>query len=377
MLGTLGLANAHSIHSLGLEARAAVENARAQVAELIGAEDPSQIVFTSGATESNNWILRAFGAGVISAFEHSSVREPALMIGFRILNPPPFSEMGEGRVGEVEFSDRNLPTPGPSPSGNGEGSRISPPPAPPHLPQSSAVGRGELVSHIFVNNETGAVKDLSTINAKILHSDITQAVGKIPIPIEHLDYASFSAHKFYGPKGIGALYIRDPSNMPEPLMRGGDQEGGARAGTLNVPAIVGMGIAAQIALQQMAEDFAHVAQLNATLRTHIAKIPNSEIISEQNASPYILCASFGDIHGEMLVIDLDRAGFAISSGAACSSRSQEPSHVLTALGLSPDWIRGAIRISFGRYNTAESANALGLALVQAVDHLRSLGAKGP
>jgi len=323
--------NANSIHSLGLKARDAVEKARAQVAEAIGAEDPSEIVFTSGATEANNWLLSAYPGAWVSPVEHSSIWEQVGPRGLQILTAP------EG------------------------GGCIVPP--------------GQLGSLMRVNNETGAIYEPP--EAPLIHSDLTQAIGKVTTDLSRLHFATFSAHKFHGPKGIGALYARG-ANFPKPLLHGGEHEAGYRAGTLNVPAIVGMGEAIHISVDS--EDHsAHHA-------THLKKVALEELegISDWVAnpapglaasflgrpSPFILSLSFLGIEGETLVIELDRQGYAISSGAACSSRSTEPSHVLTAMGYPLEWIRGTIRISFGRYNTVEATQALAKALRSTVERLR-------
>jgi cysteine desulfurase len=314
--------NAHSLHHWGRKAEAAVEEARAQVAELVGADDPAEIVFTSGATEANNLVLLNFSNLAISPFEHSAVREPALEAGAEIIA--------------------------------NDGWDLTSPP-------SSA-----FVSVMAVNNETGAV--LSVPGTR--HVDAVQAVGKIPWSVDDVDFASMSAHKIYGPKGVGALYIRGAMPL-QPLIVGGDQERGQRSGTLNVPGIVGFGAAAQIARERQSEDFAHAAELRQIVLDELESLSDWRTNDAPYQSPHILSLSFREVEGETLVIETDAAGFGISAGAACSSRSTEPSHVLTALGLTDEWRRGTIRISFGRSNTATSALALVSFLRQTVTRLRS------
>lgn len=321
--------NAHSIHEPGRRARAAVERARGQIASLLGCE-PEEVFFTSGATEANNWVLRSFEGrrAAVSPFEHSSIREPALALGFD-----------------------TLPN---------DGSELLPP------------GGGlDLASVMLVNNEVGSIFDPGSIHASVRHSDITQAVGKIRFHLDSLDLASFSGHKFYGPQGIGGLFAKS-AETPEPLLRGGEQEDGARAGTLNVAGIVGVGTAAAIAIDEQEQDYQLAVTLGQIVQSELSSVPDWQINGGADRSPFILSLSFLGLEGESLVIDLDRAGFAISSGAACSSRSTEPSHVLTALGLPPEWLRGTIRISFGRFNTKESARDLGSALAHAINNLRNL-----
>lgn len=324
--------NAHSIHSFGTRAKAAIEKARESVANLIGAENPDEVVFTSGATESNNWVLRNFETGAISPFEHSSVREPAQALGFTILE-------------------------------NG-GHSVLKPKAP-----------AGLVSVMRVNNEIGTIFEPSdsVVPGSQVHSDITQALGKIEMNVQSLvlDYASFSSHKYYGPKGVGGLYVRD-GRVLEPILLGGEQEEGRRSGTLNVPGIVGFGEASNIAIDALGEDRALANDLRNIVLESLTGIVDMRVNGGERVSPFILSVSFRGIEGETLVLELDQAGFAISGGAACSSRSTEPSHVLTALGYEPEWLRGTIRISFGRFNTADSAGSLAKALRRAVGTLREL-----
>jgi cysteine desulfurase len=322
--------NANSIHEPGMRARAAVEMARRRVSELLGADDWGQIVFTSGATESNNWILAEYskiGRGSVSPFEHSSVRESARHYGFSVLPNSGYDLSIKG----VESG---------------------------------------LVSVMSVNNETGA--RLGVLGAPQIHrhADITQQVGKLPIDLNGFGYASFSAHKFYGPKGVGGLYVGIPGI--DPFHYGGEHEDGLRAGTLNVPGIVGMGAAAAIAVDEQVKNLERVKGLRALVLDAMEKVPDVQLNSPANSSPYIVNLSFLGVEGESLVIELDRAGFSISSGAACSSKSVEPSEVLTALGVPAEWIRGTVRISFGKYNTEAATTSLAKELRTAVEKLRTM-----
>lgn len=327
--------NPNSIHSWGMQARDAVERAREQVAILIGADDPSQITFTSGATEANNWVLNAADEIVISPFEHSAMREPALAKGAKFLH-------NEG----LDLVTQALRTPD-SPS-------------------------KALVSVMSVNNEIGTTwrpQDYVQ-ESQLLHSDITQSVGKLPVDLTGLDFASFSAHKFYGPKGIGAFWSRN--EPPPPLIRGGEQESGLRGGTLNVPAIVGMGAAAEIAAEGQSKDLSHAENLREILIDGLNGLADTQINGGSRTSPFIMSVSFQGLEGETLVLEMDRAGYAISAGAACSSRSTEPSHVLSALKMKPEWLRGTVRISFGRTNTKEATAALAKKMRTTVEMLRTL-----
>ncbi len=316
--------NANSPHQMGVEARQAVEWAREQVALLIGAEDPSEVTFTSGATEANNWVLSAYPDAAISPFEHSSIWEHD---GMKVL-------------------------------GN-DGWSLHPP-----------ATQVELVSVMLVNNETGAILEPPPTDA-LLHRDVTQAAGKLPVSLEGVAFASLSAHKFCGPKGVGALYIRSGLDLP-PFMHGGEQEWGRRAGTLNVPGIVGMGRAAELAREEQEEHRIHAERLHAVLVEEIEKCSDARLNTHTSNSPYIASVSFLNLEGETLVVELDGQGFAVSSGAACSTGSTEPSHVLTALDIPSEWLRGTVRISFSPYNTVEAVHQLGQALRTSAESLRSL-----
>ena len=321
--------NPNSLHTSGLEAREAVETARHHVSGLV-VSPSDEMLFTSGASESNNWVLQSFHDVVVSPLEHSSVFETARAVDFRTLDADMWSL---------------------------------------ESPEDC-----ELVSVMTVSNETGAIIEPPTglPPATFLHRDVTQSVGKLQIDLKDIDFASMSAHKLYGPKGIGALYIKNAVHL-EPLLYGGEQEGGQRAGTLNVPAIVGFGKACELALERKAADLDHVQSLREVLVGTLAKVPDSRLIEGDTNSPYIASVSFLGIEGEPLVVEADNRGFAVSSGAACSSRSTEPSHVLTDLGLEPEWIRGVVRVSLSRHNTLESLDKLIKVLTESVENLRSQG----
>lgn len=334
MLPFLGdnFGNANSLHQWGAAAEHGVEMARMHVAELIGAEDPSEIVFTSGATEANNWVLRLAAEQswktYFSTVEHSSVDEPGKHFGFEYLG---FD--GEGGFLPVE---------------------------------------ADLVSCILINNETGNWFNRRVDSGAVrVHRDITQAAGKIEMDVTEWDFASLSAHKLYGPKGVGALYVR--GGAVDPLLYGGAQESGRRSGTLNVPGIVGFGEAARIAKEDLAKNWTHAGSLNDLVQSGLAGVEGMRLNVQAANSPYILSVSFQGIEGEALVIDLDRNGFAVSSGAACSSGSNLPSHVLLAMGVDPEFIRGTIRISFSKFNTWETTQALTREIVESVSRLRRLG----
>jgi cysteine desulfurase len=317
--------NAHSVHEAGRAARAAVERAREQVARLLGAQDPMEVTFTSGATEALNTALASFSRLAISPFEHSAVREPALH-----------------RAAEVLAND--------------------------DYALSSPKHPCDLVAVMAVNNETGAMLEAPRGHRTLV--DATQAAGKTPFRLG--DLAAISAHKFHGPQGVGALFVRG-GEWIEPLLRGGEHENGLRAGTLNVAGIVGMGEAARIAHGEAPADRDRALEMREMVLAELDPVTDWWENRGAAQSPFILSLSFAGVEGETLVLELDRLGYAISSGAACSSRSTEPSHVLTALGYPEARIRGAVRISFGRLNTPEGALAVGRALASAVQTVRNIG----
>jgi cysteine desulfurase len=323
-LGTPG--NAGSIHAFGRRAQAAVETARDRVAEAIGAEDPQQVVFTAGATEACNAILAQYSEGWISPFEHAAVREPARARGYRTL-PNEGLELGEG---------------------DGAG----------------------LLAVMAVNNEIGTRWDARDLSAPLRFVDATQALGKIPLDLEGVDYAAFSAHKLYGPQGVGALFTADGALTP--WLLGGEQEEGRRAGTVNVAGAVGFGAACALAMDRLDADVTHAAELRGIVLEGLSGLGDWRVNGGNAAVPHILSVSFLGLEGETMVVEADARGFALSAGAACSSRSTEPSHVLAALGISDAWRRGTVRISFGRGNTRESSADLANSLVRIAENLRTI-----
>jgi cysteine desulfurase len=328
--------NSESIHGPGRRAASAVEAARARVAAAIHAADPEQVIFTSGATESCNWVIRNFERGAISPFEHSAVREAGLARGYDTLA--------------------------------NDGLEVLPPEG--VAPEGPALAY-ELVCQMLVNNEMGAVWPAERPwYGDAVMVDATQALGKTRLDLADVDYAAFSAHKVCGPKGIGALYLG--SVLREPSQRGGGHEFGLRAGTLNVPAIVGFGVACAIAEHEQDQDAELARELRSIVLAELESVGDWQVNGGHNAVPHILSLSFLGIEGETLVIEADARGYAISSGAACSSASTDPSHVLTALGMPAEWLRGTVRISFGRFNTTESAWDLAKTLRSIVNSLRTM-----
>ncbi|MGA2687174.1 MAG: cysteine desulfurase family protein [Candidatus Korobacteraceae bacterium] len=346
--------NASSIHQQGQQARSAVEHAREQVAELLNCR-PAEIVFTSGGTEGDN--LALFGLArpgdhiITSAIEHHAVLNSCHRLEEMGCNVTYLPVDGRGLVDPDDVRRALRP-------------------------------ETKLVSIMFANNETGvlqAVNEIGKIAAEAdvyFHTDAVQAVGKIPVDVKETgcDLLTISAHKFHGPQGTGALFVRK-GTLPQPLFYGGRHERSRRAGTENLAGIVGLGKAAEIALAGFADG--SVAQLTA-LRDRLENTVLESI--EQVAvngggaprTPNTSNISFDCIEGEAMVIALDLKGLSVSTGAACSSGAIEPSHVLTAMGLSADRARGSIRFSLGKQNTAEDVEFALELIPQVLNRLREI-----
>jgi cysteine desulfurase len=363
-------ANPHSVHSAGHEARDAVEQARSSIAAAIGA-GATEIVFTSGATESNNLAIRGVaerdrrrGDHVVSVTtEHKAVLDPLARLARhgRYVTLLDVEQHGSPRAGWLD-------------------------------PQKVADAIRDdtcLVSIILANNEIGIVQPLAEIAAVckargvLLHCDATQAVGKIPVDVAKLgvDLMSFTAHKIYGPKGIGALYIRrrDPVVRLEPQIVGGGQQEGRRSGTLNVPGIIGFATALQLCVDEMPTESRRLATLRDTLAANLSnQFDEIELcgpaVDSKSADgtplrlPGNLNLSFGNVDGEALLLAM--GNLAVSSGAACTSTETGPSHVLLALGLSEEAARSSLRFGLGRFNTAEDVAFATGRVVTAVRELR-------
>ncbi len=335
--------NASSVHAAGRDARHALERARACLAAAIGAS-PGEIIFTSGGTESDNLAIRGAWraarrpgrSGVVTdAAEHHAVLDTALALG---------SEGAEVRIVNVD----------------GEGT------VPAGALAAALTGGVALVSVMHANNEVGtinpvrAVADAAHAAGAAMHSDAVQSFGKIPVKVDDLgvDMLSLSAHKLYGPKGIGALYLRRGTGL-EPLMSGGGQERGRRPGTENVALAVGFGRAVELAMESMEEETRRLNSLRNSLEEALRARYSFIIVNGSLTSrlPHILNVSIDNaqapLEGEMLVPNLDLEGVAVTSGSACSSGSLQPSHVLLAMGRDPATARATIRFSFGKGNTRE------------------------
>ena len=347
--------NAASIHTFGQRARAAVETGREQVAALIGAR-PQEIVFTSGGTEADNHaifgIAQAFsGAHVITtAIEHEAVLNSCQALEKRGVD---VSYLSVDRDGLVSLSEL----------------------------QKAIRKETVLISVMHANNELGTVQPLEEIGriaaqADIyFHTDAVQSVGKIAIDVnvQRLDLLALSGHKFYAPKGIGALYIRGGTRLQQ-LLYGGHHQRGFRPGTENVAGIVGLGKAAEMARKWLAEDAARISGLRDQLEQGLlSRVPYSRANGARAPrTPNTSNITFPGIEGEALVIALDLKGLACSTGAACSSGAVEPSHVLTAIGLTPDEARASLRFSLGRHTTPADIQFALEVVPAAVDQLREL-----
>jgi cysteine desulfurase len=347
--------NASSRHDWGTRAHRAIERARKQVAALVNVQ-PAQVVFVSGGTEANNLFIRGASAYlkpsqvVVSAIEHPCVAKPARELArdgwqLRIL--------ATDRQGKVELADAEHALKKPT----------------------------GLVSVMLANNETGVIQPVSEISALArdqkawVHTDAVQALGKIPVDFGALGVhaMSLSAHKIYGPKGVGALVV-DKRLELKPIIFGGGHESGMRSGTQNVPGIVGFGAACELALTRMHDVAKRTQELRD--RTEEALIAQGARIFGRGAKriPNTLYFAFPEIDGETLVIELDKTGIAVASGAACSSTSTEPSATLLAMGVAPELARGAVRVSFGVQNNGHEVEEFLRIVGATVSRLRQLTA---
>jgi cysteine desulfurase len=332
--------NASSMHEWGRISSAAIEEARSNVANMIGSKN-QEIIFTSGGTESDNAVfflcrdLIDKGSKrnrlITSTIEHPAIIETCRYLadlGYKIDYVPVDNK---GRVNMEAF--KNL------------------------------LGDDVLLVSIMAgNNEIGTTQDIETItklahaSGSLVHTDAVQAIGKMDVDVQRwgVDYLSLSAHKFYGPKGVGALYVREGSPFV-PFIKGGHQEGGNRAGTYNTAAIVGLGRAAKLVVETLEEEKAHLWKLREKLRTGLEKlVPNVVVNGHPSETlPGTLNISFAKVEGESILLMLDFEGIAVSTGSACATGSLEPSYVLLSSGVDIELAHGSIRFSLGRYNTEQ------------------------
>ena len=324
--------NPTSQHSFGRYARTAIEEAREQVALAIHAH-PTEVIFTSGGTEANNMIVHGAAIKnsqstlVRSNIEHPCISRPMEALAQQGWHQDLLKVNHDGVISKEAYRDIN----------------------------ANNIG---FVSVMLANNETGVIQDLSLLHdfAKekkaLSHTDAVQAFGKIDVRFDelHIDAMTLSSHKIYGPQGVGALILNKRSDI-EPLIYGGGQEKNLRSGTENIAAIVGFGKACELISESMKTTSTHTHELKKILEVHLKDLGAvifSEKVARLNNTTFF---AFKDIEGSTLLTALDKKGFAIASGSACSSVNKEPSHVLLAMGIDEDLARGALRISFGQKNS--------------------------
>jgi cysteine desulfurase len=349
--------NPSSIHSLGLETRTAVAEAREKVANLIGATS-GEIIFTSGGTEADNLAIKGVAQAnaqrgkhiVTTRIEHHAVEESCHYLekqGFRV------TLVGVDKDGMVDPKDM----------------------------EKAVTPETILISVMHANNEVGTIQPIAEIGRMArqrgvyFHTDAVQTVGHIPAKVDELgvDLLAVSAHKLYGPKGIGVLYVRKGTRIVS-FLHGGGQERGLRASTENVPGIVGLGRAAEIAQAEMDAESKHVTRLRDKLiEGLLERIPQVRLNGHPTQRlPNNVNISVASVEGESLAVSLDLEGIAVSTGSACNSEAMEPSHVLTAMGVPVELARGSVRFSLGKKNTDEEIDRVLEAFPRIVSRLRAV-----
>ena len=350
--------NASSRHEYGRAARAAIDEARGKVAAAVGAH-PTEVIFTSGGSEANNLFVKGAAACLkpgllaVSAIEHPCVIKPAEQLSRRGWLLKKLAVDADGRIDIDAFT-------------------------------AVVQQKPKLLSIMLANNETGVLQNISALASQArvskawFHSDVVQAVGKVAVDFRLLNAAgvhalTVSAHKLGGPKGAGALVL-DKRVEIEPLIAGGGHERGLRSGTENVAAIVGFGAACELAAKRLAENVPSRLGLRRKLEQGLQGFGSVVFGCGAERLPNTVYFALPNIDGETLVAQLDRAGFAVASGAACSSANPEPSHVLQAMGVAPELARGAVRISLGASNTMEQVSGFLTTLQATVGKLQRLAA---
>ena len=347
--------NPSSLHWFGQRARAAVEDARGEVAALVGADAP-EIVFTAGGSESDNLALRGAAAKardarrrvVATAVEHHAVLNTAkaLREEGRSVEIVPVDAQGRLEMGALRKA----------------------------LDEPALV-----VSVMLANNETGVLQPVAEAariaheRGALVHCDAVQAAGKLPVDVRALDVdlLTLSAHKLYGPKGVGCLYVKRGTPIA-PLVRGGAQERNRRAGTENVAGIVGFGVAARRAREAMAEDAPRVAALRDRLEARLLSLPGARRNGGEPRVPNTANVSFEGVDAEALLVAVDLDGVAASTGAACAAGGIEPSHVLKAMGFAPERVQSSVRLSLGRGTTEDEVDYAAGVIARAVERQRQL-----
>ncbi|MBU1150926.1 MAG: cysteine desulfurase NifS [Proteobacteria bacterium] len=349
--------NPSSLHAFGQEAHGAMEEARAKIAAFLGAK-PAEIVFTSGGTESDNFAVKGVvyanrkkGDHIItSAIEHHAVRETCRFLeaeGFKVTYVP---VDGDGLVDPASVAE-------------------------------AITDKTILISIMHANNEIGTIQPIAEIGrlarerGVCFHTDAVQTFGQLPFTVDELnvDLMSASAHKLYGPKGVGLLYIRKGTRIM-PFMHGGEQENGRRASTQNIPGIVGFGKAVELAKASLSEEAARLAAMrDRFIRGVFERLDGIRLNGHPTRRlPNNINLSVESVEGEGMILSLDMLGIACSTGSACSSSSLEPSHVLLAIGLPHEFSHGSVRFSLGRYTRESDIDAVLETLPQVVGRLRAL-----
>jgi cysteine desulfurase len=353
--------NASSVHHFGQQAKSVMDEARSSVAALVNA-DPSEVVFTSGGTESDNFALR----GAADALEPSGRRHliASAIEHEAVLNTLKALARRGWRTTLVPVDHTGVVSP----------ERL----------RSLLADDTAIVSVMHANNEIGTIQPIAELaqlaheRGALMHTDAVQSVGKIPVDVRALgiDLLSLSAHKFNGPKGTGALWIKRGTRM-QPVLTGGKHERNRRAGTENVPAIAGMGIAARLAVGKMAGEAVRVGMLRDRLETGIlSSVPGTAVNGDPSARvPNTTNISFERVEAESLLIALDLEGIAVSTGSACSSGTLEPSHVLRAMGFPPHRTQNSLRFSLGMFSTDAEVDRVLEVLPKLVEKLRGLTRK--
>ncbi len=350
--------NPSSRHEYGRHARQAVDTARQQVAAAVGAH-PTEVLFTSGGSEANNLFLKGAASArkpgllVTGATEHPCVREPAKQLRKLGWRHAELAVDAQGQVHEAAYA-----------------ALLAEQPA--------------LISVMLANNETGVIQDIAALASRSkpcrawFHSDAVQALGKYPLNFRTLNQAgvhaiSLSAHKLGGPLGAGALVV-DKRVELAPLIAGGGQERNIRSGTENVPAIVGFGRACELALTRLETTRQRLQQLRHDIERGVSALGATIFGAQSERLPNTVFFAFPDLDGETLVGQMDRAGFALASGSACSSTNPEPSHVLLAMGVAPSLAKGAVRVSLGANTVADDVFRFLNTLNSTVSRLKGLSA---
>lgn len=352
--------NPNSLHQYGMEVRPYLNEAMGYMYDALNAPDPDDILITSCATESNNTVLK----GVY--FKHI-LRDPSKnhIITTAVEHPSVLETLHflEENGAEVTFVDVDE-------NGYVSAERMA----------AAITDKTVLISMMWANNETGMIFPVEEIAAIarekgiLFHTDAVQAIGKVPVDLTRtpVDYLTFSAHKFHGPKGIGGLYVRKGSELPN-LLHGGEQMGGKRAGTLNVAYIIGMGLAMKQSVGHIEKMNTDVRALRDRLEDALALIPETIIVGDRaRRTPNTILISVRGIEGEAMLWDLNRAGIAASTGSACASESLEANPVMSAIGEDPELAHTAIRLSLSRFTTSDEIDYIIDVFTRAVERLRAI-----